>query len=161
MKTCFKCQQEKSLSEFYIHKQMADGHLNKCKDCTKADTKLRTDTLQATNYEWSEKELERQRLKSAKTRSLGKASPTNPKKWQTRNPIKRAAHIAVGNAIHSKRLTKQPCEFCGSEDTQAHHDDYSKPLEVRWLCVPHHAQVHRELNRQRRLERFNAKNQAK
>jgi hypothetical protein len=43
------------------------------------------------------------------------------------------------------RLQRQPCEVCGAVDVQMHHDDYAKPLEVRWLCPPHHGEIHRKL----------------
>ena len=40
-------------------------------------------------------------------------------------------------------MTRQPCEVCGNAKAQAHHDDYGKPLDVRWLCTTHHAEWHR------------------
>lgn len=39
---------------------------------------------------------------------------------------------------------RKPCEICHDEKTDAHHDDYEKALEVRWLCRLHHMQVHKE-----------------
>ena len=39
-------------------------------------------------------------------------------------------------------LIKKPCEKCGDPKAQGHHDDYSKPLDVRWLCAFHHREHH-------------------
>lgn len=44
-KKCFKCNAVKPLEDFYPHKQMKDGHLNKCKECNKVDTKRRLVSL--------------------------------------------------------------------------------------------------------------------
>ena len=40
------------------------------------------------------------------------------------------------------KLIKQSCEQCGDENSQIHHDDYSKPLEIKWLCRKHHLELH-------------------
>jgi len=47
----------------------------------------------------------------------------------------------VSNAIRDGRLSRQPCEVCQAPEAQAHHADYSKPLEVRWLCFRHHREL--------------------
>ncbi len=57
----------------------------------------------------------------------------------------RRAHAAVAVAIRKGRLTKQPCAVCGSLNAHAHHEDYSKPLDVMWLCPAHHNARHRAL----------------
>ena len=61
------------------------------------------------------------------------------------------AHDIVEKAVLRGVLIPQPCEKCGSydlmadgrRDVQAHHDDYEKPLEVRWLCQKHHHELHK------------------
>jgi len=47
------------------------------------------------------------------------------------------------SAIRSGKLSRRNCEKCGADKTEAHHDDYSKPLDVRWLCKTCHGAVHR------------------
>lgn len=63
--------------------------------------------------------------------------------FRERYPEKYAAHSAVLVAVRSGRLLRRPCEVCGTEPAHAHHDDYSKPLDVRWLCPAHHGEEHR------------------
>ena len=53
------------------------------------------------------------------------------------------AQRAVDTAIRNGSLQRGTCEVCGAERVDAHHDDYSKPLDVRWLCRRHHLQLHR------------------
>ena len=65
------------------------------------------------------------------------------KKWVAANRHKKSAHQKVYYAIKRGHLTRQPCEICGGSDVHAHHDDYAKPLEVRWLCNKHHNFSHR------------------
>jgi hypothetical protein len=62
--------------------------------------------------------------------------------WVERNPEKRRAHNIVRAAVKTGRLVPEPCEVCGDK-AEAHHDDYDAPLEVRWLCRQHHAELHR------------------
>jgi len=145
MKECKDCGTVRPTEEFY-------GVQNECKECTKFRVKKRY-------YENPEKILayERHRAKLPhRIRAVKEYSKTErgkerlahgKKEWAKRNPEKRRAHIAVGNAIRDKRLIKKPCEHCGiNENIQAHHDDYSKFLDVRWLCAKCHHRHHAALD---------------
>lgn len=48
------------------------------------------------------------------------------------------AHAKVMRALKAGKFVRQPCEICGAVQVDAHHDDYSQPLAVRWLCRKHH-----------------------
>jgi hypothetical protein len=83
-----------------------------------------------------------------RTTSEGKAAmEQGVAKWRAANPEKRKAHVAVGNAVRDGRLEKaDTCELHGPDclgRIEAHHDNYAKLLEVRWLCRRHHIQAHR------------------
>lgn len=59
-----------------------------------------------------------------------------------RDSEKVRARRAVSNALRDGRISKRPCEVCGLTAVEAHHTDYSKPYEVRWLCKEHHNAEH-------------------
>lgn len=158
MKACKKCSVVKPMEEFYRHNLKSDGRMGTCKDYHRAAVRvLYIEKMK--DPEWRERELGRHREKSARARRAGPSSTTEIVRrskwaWAERNIEKRKAHAMAGNAIRDGRLIRQPCEVCGKTKVDAHHDDYSKPLEVRWLCRRHHADVHLEINRRKRAEKY-------
>lgn len=134
-KVCFKCGKRRSINCFYKHGMMADGHLNKCKDCAKQDVQ---DNYRKNRDKYREYDRQRFRDPERKKKVLEYA-----RRLRKRYPEKYAARSKVARAIKTGALNRQPCEVCGTtERVHAHHDDYSKPLEVRWLCVTHHWHEH-------------------
>lgn len=82
-------------------------------------------------------------------KAADRENPNHRQEWLDRTigtPMyqkKKRVHHIVEYAIRSGRLIRKPCEICGSEPSEAHHDDYDKPLEVRWLCRSHHMKLER------------------
>lgn len=111
---CSICKEVKNEDSFYLHKKQ--GRQSQCKECHKQYLR---------EHYQNNKELYKQRVIK-----------------NNRNSIKAKAASAVHAAIMSGKLTRQPCEECGAEKAEGHHDDYAKPLEVRWLCRSHHRQWH-------------------
>jgi predicted ABC-class ATPase len=131
MKRCFKCNREKPITEFYKHSGMADGHLGKCKDCTKADMAkdyiIHRDRIVA---------YEKTRTKDPNRR---KKRIVYQREMRLREVEKYKARQIAGNAVRNGRLIKKPCSVKGCNNkSQMHHDDYSKPLKITWLCRKHH-----------------------
>lgn len=85
--------------------------------------------------------------KKAWTRRDPSLPPTRQLKWAEANRQKLKAQAMVRAAIRARRLKRGKCEVCGSLRVDAHHDDYNKPLEVRWLCRSHHLKWHYALRR--------------
>lgn len=126
-KVCFKCKELKPLSEFYPHSRMADGHLNKCKDCNKKDSRVQYNK-NMTNDVFVKKE--RARL-SAKN----KAHPEYCKDYRKKYPEKYKAAMA------SRRLRTQ------NKGTVNHHWSYN---EEHWkdcieLTINEHYQLHKHM----------------
>lgn len=75
-----------------------------------------------------------------------KARKAEQARLRLRDPAQRHKHEArwaVRRAIQAGKLHRGPCEVCGAAQADAHHDDYSRPLDVRWLCRSHHVEVHK------------------
>ena len=109
-KKCFKCGEVKQLSEFYKHKQMAGGRVNKCKVCNKNDVRIH-------------------RLKNigkiqAYDRDRGNRQDKNyNKEYRAKHPKIYKAQTMVNNQKRRGNLHQLSCEICGAEKTVAHHDD--------------------------------------
>lgn len=128
-KVCFKCEEELPIVSFYRHPMMADGHLNKCKSCTRYDVR--------------ENRKKRKEYYDAYDRKRSKRPDRIASIQRSREPHKALATKQVYQAVKQGKLRREPCVFCGATEVEAHHHDYAKPLDVMWLCRRHHAALHR------------------
>jgi hypothetical protein len=137
-KKCFKCGEVKYLSAFYKHDRMADGHLNKCKECAKNDVRNDYDKNKA-DPDWIQKERDRARIKYHRLGYKGKHYPDTQKKkeiikkWRDKYPEKKAAKNA------SQRIAKI------DKSNHLHHWSYNKEhyKDVIELTPKYHAKAHR------------------
>lgn len=142
-KKCFKCEKEKALSEFYKHPQMADGHLNKCKECTKKDV-TNAYEVNSQSIDYVEKERKRGRGKYRRLyKGTGKANSKVNKEYIDRYPEKRKA-INASNRIRQ-------------EGKETHHWSYLNEhfKDIIFLTKAEHMKAHRFIiyDQERRMYR--------
>ena len=137
MKKCFKCGNEKPLTDFYRHSKMADGHLNKCKDCAKRDMH------ESRHVKHRERVLAYDRERGKQPHRLEMQRRITAE-WTQKHPRERKAQLALGNAVRSGAV--KPWPVCAmpqcDQKPEAHHPDYDAALNVVWLCRAHHMQAH-------------------
>jgi hypothetical protein len=73
--------------------------------------------------------------------------PSRQERWRDRNPLAAWAHSALRSAVKRGIVVRRPCEVCGAEPADAHHADYSRPADVRFLCRRCHKAEHRAARR--------------
>lgn len=126
MKQCSKCLSKKSISQFYAISKS-------CKECDKEYSRKHRikNIIRIRKYDLNRRK-NRDRLSDIKKNT----------QWKLNNPLKIKAARKVQYAIKIGKIKRLPCEKCGELKSQAHHDDYSKPLIVRFLCAAHHKKHH-------------------
>lgn len=122
---CKYCDKDKPESEFYV------SNKSRCKECAKSLATAR----RVANID---------QVRAYDRNRGSRQDKGYLKSYREQNPAKYKAHNILNNAIRDGQIKKKPCEVCGSEMSHAHHDDYFKPLSVRWLCAAHHRQWHEE-----------------
>lgn len=113
---------------------MFDGHLNICIECVKnrVSSWAKTESGRLSDKKRQQTDKRKKWLNEYNKKS--KTTLEGNKKYRAR--------VKVGNALRAGTLVKTACEVCTEPKVEGHHDDYSKPLEVKWLCIYHHKKLH-------------------
>lgn len=137
---CKACGTDRAPDEFYKSSK------SRCKECVKkAATEYRLSHIdyyrQYDRMRASQPHRVAARKQYQETEAFAASHDKAVKKYLVSQPKRRAAQVAVGNALRDGKLQKLPCLICGHQ-AEAHHPDYDRPLDVVWLCPPHHKLAH-------------------
>lgn len=157
MKICKRCTLNLPLTSFHYNRGTSDKCATYCKECASILSKIYRDENSNRLKEYEKSRWEARRIdpvykaKAAKQQRRWLENNRDKHrarklKWRANNPLQVKAHIAVKDAIRAGKLRKKLSCKCGStEQIEAHHSDYTKPLKVKWLCRKCHIKLHCEL----------------
>jgi len=151
MKRCFKCKHTKNLDLFYKSKRNRDGLQDACKECCsnygkiwhKKNKPTRNKRAREIYYEDPGRACRRTKKWASKNKDRTRLAA---KRYMKKNPELSRIYAAVHYNVKAGKLKKTNCQLCGNSKVQAHHEDYSKPLKVIWLCRKCHKFIHRRYN---------------
>jgi ribosomal protein S27AE len=134
-KVCSTCKAEKPLDQFHRNATGRLGRMSRCKPCAcRYVREYRAAHVEEYRARGREADRTPERREHWKARRVRRGE---------RGRIQSHAHSAVQGALRAGKLKPSPCESCGAAEVDAHHDDYAKPLDVRWLCRLCHAAHHK------------------
>jgi len=140
MKECKDCKSEKPLNDFNRNGKYRASY---CKDCHYK----RYMKWVITNRKINIKNCKKWRQENKEKWS--KILRTQYKKQHKLDPHKLNSRSALQYAVTTRRVIKRnSCEICHNGPTHGHHEDYSKPLEVIWLCQNCHKSLHQQYKSQ-------------
>lgn len=147
-KVCNRCERDLPVSSFTKKSSAKDGLCGHCRECAKAHYAANADHIRArnrahyANVSEGARDRQRERLRQFMESNPDYRSVSSRKHRET-HPDKVRARQAAAYARRAGRLVPLPCAECGAAKVEAHHEDYSKPLDVVWLCRTHHIARHR------------------
>lgn len=157
-KICCRCKKTLPLTSFYKCDGRKDGLQTKCKDCGREAFKSwrHTDDGRTKQKAWRKRYYasDEGRAKNAAAQRKWRRTPSGRLTVKANNmmrpfdrPEEHEAYRQFKSAKKRGLIVPGPCEVCGDTNRiHGHHDDYSKPLEVRWLCPKHHTEHHRRMD---------------
>jgi len=149
MKTCRVCKMEFNIAMFHKNTKSKDGHTTFCKSC-----------ISKKNKQYKNKNIDKIREARIEFRDSGRQAESSRKyRKNNRDKLRIANRIYKLNNKHKdharsifymavssgKIIRPSTCSKCGSDsEIEGHHEDYNKPLDVMWLCIPCHGKEHRK-----------------
>ena len=125
-KRCRSCRQDRAAEDFPMRGKRDRNRRPVCRECMRTAARQRRERRRP--------ELQAYDRRRHQEPARREAHRDYVATYRARHPERHEARRAVSRAVRKGTLVRQPCEACGNPLTQAHHDDYSAPLAVRWLA---------------------------